>query len=90
MRVGLLVRLTLAGKEVELVNNTVNAKATDSNPAQQLLREVAHAARASVGSLGSKIGSPPKPPRGGPLTPPPVLQPILLSPVKTGDATRRP
>ena len=60
--VGLLVRLTLAGKEVELVNNTVTAKPTDSNPVQQLFREVAHAARASVGSLGSKIGSPPKPP----------------------------
>ena len=60
--VGLLVRLTLAGKEVELVNNTVTAKPTDSNPVQQLFREVAHALRASVGSLGSKIGSPPKPP----------------------------
>ena len=52
--VGLMVRLTLAGKELELVNNTVAAKPTYSNPSQQLFRVIAHAARARVGKLGSK------------------------------------
>ena len=56
--VGLVVRLALAGKELERVNDTRAAQSTNSNPVQQLLRRMAHASRTRMGTLGSKLGSP--------------------------------
>ena len=51
---GLVVRLTLAAEEPEVVNNTVAAEPTYSDPVQQLFRVIAHASRARVEKLGSK------------------------------------
>ena len=58
VNVGLVVRLALAGKQLERVNDTMAAKSTNSNQAQQLFRLMAHVSRARMGTLGSKLGSP--------------------------------